>query len=236
MLQADKLTALITAAKIPDVEPIWASLFAKALEGKDVKDMLMNVGSGGGAAAAAPAGGAGAAAGGAAEEAPKEAEKEEGEFMNLIYLRACAVLEDEVLMSLCELQRRRSQTRTWASVSSTKRLRPPISTAHNRDSTGKSETDARTALLCCCELLDYVAANATQEQHCLEPQLAVRCSSSTVPSYQCEIGLLNAMISPQVSSYRGRGSCPAVESSHASCCYIWYKLSVKPLSRPPNPR
>lgn len=50
----------------------------QALEGKDVKDLLLNVGSGGGAAAA-PAGGAGAAAGGdagAAEEAKEE--KEEG--------------------------------------------------------------------------------------------------------------------------------------------------------------
>ncbi|KAK3710044.1 60S acidic ribosomal protein P1 [Vermiconidia calcicola] len=76
-ITADKLQSLISAAKVPDVEPIWCSLFAKALEGKDVKDMLMNVGSGGGAAAAPAAGGAGAAAGGAAEEAPKEAEKEE---------------------------------------------------------------------------------------------------------------------------------------------------------------
>jgi len=79
-ITADKLNSLITAAKVPDVEPIWCSLFAKALEGKDVKDLLMNVGSGGGGAAAAPAAaGAGAAAGGAAEEAPKEEEKKEEE-------------------------------------------------------------------------------------------------------------------------------------------------------------
>lgn len=52
----------------------------QALEGKDLKDLLLNVGSGGGAAAAAPSGGAGGAAaeaGGAAEEEKKE-EKEEG--------------------------------------------------------------------------------------------------------------------------------------------------------------
>ena len=75
----NKLNTLIKAAGVPDVEPIWATLFAKALEGKDVKDMLLNVGSGGGAAAAAPAAG-GAAAGGAAaaEAAPAEEEKEEG--------------------------------------------------------------------------------------------------------------------------------------------------------------
>lgn len=74
--QADKLTALITAAKVPEMEPIWATLFAKALEGKDVKDLLTNVGSGGGAAPAA----AGAVAGGAAaggDAAPAEEEKKE---------------------------------------------------------------------------------------------------------------------------------------------------------------
>ncbi|KAJ9619645.1 hypothetical protein H2203_008426 [Taxawa tesnikishii (nom. ined.)] len=77
-ITAEKLQTLIAAAKVPDVEPIWTTLFAKALEGKDIKDLLLNVGSGGGAAAAAPAaGGAGAAAGGAAEEAAPEAAKEE---------------------------------------------------------------------------------------------------------------------------------------------------------------
>ncbi|KAF2673726.1 ribosomal protein 60S, partial [Microthyrium microscopicum] len=75
-ITADKITTLIKAANIEGVEPIWASLFAKALEGKDVKDLLLNVGSGGGAAAAPAAGGAGAAAGGEAEAA-KEEEKEE---------------------------------------------------------------------------------------------------------------------------------------------------------------
>merc|ERR1712137_1210608 len=55
-ITADKLQALISAAKVPEIEPIWTSLFAKALEGKDVKDLLLNVGSGGAAAAAdAPA-------------------------------------------------------------------------------------------------------------------------------------------------------------------------------------
>ncbi|RDW91406.1 putative 60s acidic ribosomal protein p1 protein [Coleophoma crateriformis] len=73
-ITADKLQTLIKAAGIEDVEPIWTSLFAKALEGKDVKDLLLNVGSGGGAAAAPTAGGA---AGGAAPAEEKEAEKEE---------------------------------------------------------------------------------------------------------------------------------------------------------------
>ncbi|GAB7335292.1 hypothetical protein MBLNU13_g07696t1 [Cladosporium sp. NU13] len=74
-ITADKLQALISAAKVPEIEPIWTSLFAKALEGKDVKDLLLNVGSGG---AAAPAAG-GAAAGGAAAaaDAPAEEKAEE---------------------------------------------------------------------------------------------------------------------------------------------------------------
>jgi large subunit ribosomal protein LP1 len=52
----------------------------QALEGKDVKDLLLNVGSGGGAASAPAAGGAGAAEG--AAEPEKEPEPEEG--MNLL--------------------------------------------------------------------------------------------------------------------------------------------------------
>ncbi|PVI07769.1 ribosomal protein 60S [Periconia macrospinosa] len=74
-ITADKLQTLIKAAKVEDIEPIWTSLFAKALEGKDVKELLLNVGSGGGAAPAA----GGAAAGGAADAgaAPAEEEKEE---------------------------------------------------------------------------------------------------------------------------------------------------------------
>ncbi|KAL4808501.1 60s acidic ribosomal protein-domain-containing protein [Aspergillus unguis] len=79
-ITADKLQTLLTAAKVQEVEPIWTSIFAKALEGKDIKDLLTNVGSGG--AAAPAAGGAAAAAGGdaaapAAEE--KEEEKEESD-------------------------------------------------------------------------------------------------------------------------------------------------------------
>ncbi|KAI3617786.1 hypothetical protein CBS9595_003695 [Malassezia furfur] len=75
-ITSDKIVELTNAAGTP-VEPIWANLLAKALEGKDVKELLTNVGSGGGAAAAAPAAAGGAAAGGA--EAPKEEEKKEEE-------------------------------------------------------------------------------------------------------------------------------------------------------------
>lgn len=81
-ITADKLQTLIKAAGA-DVEPIWTNLFAKALEGKDVKEMLLNVGSGAGAAAApaagAAAGGEAAPAEAAKEEAKKEEEKEESD-------------------------------------------------------------------------------------------------------------------------------------------------------------
>lgn len=50
-ITSDKLQTLLKAANV-DVEPIYATLFAKALEGKDVKDLLLNVG---GASSAAPA-------------------------------------------------------------------------------------------------------------------------------------------------------------------------------------
>ncbi|KAJ5215045.1 60S acidic ribosomal protein P1 [Penicillium chermesinum] len=77
-ITAEKLQTLITAAKVPEIEPIWASIFAKALEGKDVKELLTNVGSAGPAAAAAPAAG-GAAADAAAPAEEKKEEKVEEE-------------------------------------------------------------------------------------------------------------------------------------------------------------
>ena len=44
---------LIDSANI-EIEPIWTSIFAKALEGKNVGDFLMNVGSSVGSSSAAP--------------------------------------------------------------------------------------------------------------------------------------------------------------------------------------
>lgn len=70
--------ALTTAASV-ELEPIWATLLAKALEGKNVKELLSNVGSGGGAPAVGAAPAAGGGAGAAAAEAPKEEEKKEEE-------------------------------------------------------------------------------------------------------------------------------------------------------------
>ncbi|RMJ26658.1 hypothetical protein PHISP_02470 [Aspergillus sp. HF37] len=75
-IQADKLQTLMSAAKVQDVEPIWTSVFAKALEGKDIKELLTNIGSAG---PAAPAGGAAAPAEGAAEGGKKEEKEEEKE-------------------------------------------------------------------------------------------------------------------------------------------------------------
>ncbi|KAG0230910.1 hypothetical protein BGW41_002360 [Actinomortierella wolfii] len=69
---ADKLQTLLKAANI-ELESIMTALFAKALEGKNVAEMLTNVG----AAGAAPAAGAAAPAGGAAAAEEKAEEKKE---------------------------------------------------------------------------------------------------------------------------------------------------------------
>ena len=81
--QSDKLKTMIKAAKVDDKEPIWCSLFAKALEGKDVKELLLNVGFGGGSSATAPATGSPTATAGSgtalAEEKKEEKEEEKEE-------------------------------------------------------------------------------------------------------------------------------------------------------------
>ncbi|KAF9954001.1 hypothetical protein BGZ72_004976 [Mortierella alpina] len=71
-ITSDKLQTLLKAANV-EVESIWTSLFAKALDGKDVAAMLSNVG----AAGSAPAAGGAAAAGAAAVEEKAEEKKEE---------------------------------------------------------------------------------------------------------------------------------------------------------------
>ena len=48
-ITGEKILTILKAAKV-DVEPYWPGLFAKALEGVNVKDLLSNVGSGVGAA------------------------------------------------------------------------------------------------------------------------------------------------------------------------------------------
>ena len=104
-LQSDKIVELTNAAGTP-VEPIWAQLLAKALEGKDVKDMLTNVGAGSGPAVAAPAAAAGGDAAAPAEE-KKEEKKEEKEESD----------EDVRIFSPWRHVLTRSR---WALVSSTK--------------------------------------------------------------------------------------------------------------------
>lgn len=60
-----------------EVEPYWPGLFAKALEGINVRDLITNIGSG--VSAGPAAAGAAPAAAGAAPAAEKKEEKKESE-------------------------------------------------------------------------------------------------------------------------------------------------------------
>jgi large subunit ribosomal protein LP1 len=71
-ITAEKLTTILKAANV-QFEPIWPTLFARAVTGVNVKDLLTKIGS---AAAAAPAA-APAAAAASAPAAKKEEKKEE---------------------------------------------------------------------------------------------------------------------------------------------------------------
>ncbi|XP_022647013.1 60S acidic ribosomal protein P1-like [Varroa jacobsoni] len=74
-ITAEKINSILKAANV-SVEPYWPTLFAKALEGCDLKALITNVGSGVGAA---PAGVTATAAPPAAGDAPADAKKEEKE-------------------------------------------------------------------------------------------------------------------------------------------------------------
>ncbi|OLY77890.1 60S acidic ribosomal protein P1 [Smittium mucronatum] len=75
-INADNLQTIINAANV-HVESIYFSLFAKALAGRDVSEMLMNVGT---ASAAAPVAGGAASSDAPAADAPAaEAAEEEAE-------------------------------------------------------------------------------------------------------------------------------------------------------------
>lgn len=78
-VSAENLQTVAKAAGA-EVDGVWASVFAQALEGKDLKQILSGFHAAGPAAGAA-AGGAAAAAGGeaAAEEQAAEEEKEESD-------------------------------------------------------------------------------------------------------------------------------------------------------------
>jgi large subunit ribosomal protein LP1 len=73
-IQGEKITTLTSAANV-EVEAIWASLLAKALDGKDVKELLTNVG------APAAAAGGDAPAEEKAEEKKEEAKEESDDDM-----------------------------------------------------------------------------------------------------------------------------------------------------------
>merc|ERR1712168_1043595 len=70
-ISGDNLTTLIKAADV-ECDSYWPGLFAKALDGIDIKALVSNVGAGGGA----PAAGGAAAGEAAAEEAAPAAEEE----------------------------------------------------------------------------------------------------------------------------------------------------------------
>ncbi|ODQ64595.1 ribosomal protein 60S [Nadsonia fulvescens var. elongata DSM 6958] len=73
-VSSEKILALTKAAGI-EVQAIWAEIFAKAIEGKDLKEVLFNIGAG----SAAPAAGAAAASGSASAEAAVEEVEEAAE-------------------------------------------------------------------------------------------------------------------------------------------------------------
>ncbi|XP_050078817.1 60S acidic ribosomal protein P1 [Anopheles maculipalpis] len=75
----EKIATILKAANV-DIEPYWPGLFAKALEGIDVKSLITSIGSGvGSGASAAPAAAAGGAAAPAAAEKKEEKKEEEPE-------------------------------------------------------------------------------------------------------------------------------------------------------------
>ena len=76
-ITGEKMAKIIAAAKV-NVEAFWPGLFAKALQGRNIGDLICNVGSAPAAGGAAPAGGSDAAAAPAAEE-KKEEKKAESE-------------------------------------------------------------------------------------------------------------------------------------------------------------
>ena len=75
-ITAEKISAIVKASK-NEVEPYWPMLFAKALKGADVGELLSNIGSAGPAAGPAAAGPA------AAAEEVKEEKKEEAEVVDM---------------------------------------------------------------------------------------------------------------------------------------------------------
>ncbi|XP_055544357.1 60S acidic ribosomal protein P1 [Wyeomyia smithii] len=74
----EKISTILKAANV-DIEPYWPGLFAKALEGINVKDLITNIGSGVGSGGGAPAASTAATAAPAAAEKKEEKKEEEPE-------------------------------------------------------------------------------------------------------------------------------------------------------------
>ncbi|KAI3402438.1 hypothetical protein KGF56_004846 [Candida oxycetoniae] len=74
-ITSEKLLSLAKSANI-EVEGIWADLFAKALEGKDLKEFFFNFSSAPAAGASVAAAGSGDSGAAAAEDAKEEKEEE----------------------------------------------------------------------------------------------------------------------------------------------------------------
>jgi large subunit ribosomal protein LP1 len=74
-ITSEKITTILKAANV-QFEPIWPTLFARALTGVNIKDLLTKVGT---AAAAAPAPAAAAAPAAADKKADKKEEKKKEE-------------------------------------------------------------------------------------------------------------------------------------------------------------
>lgn len=77
-ITSEKLAQLVGKANI-EVEGVWTDIYAKALEGKDLKDLFFNIQAAPAGAAAAAPGAAASADAPAAEEEKKEEEKEESD-------------------------------------------------------------------------------------------------------------------------------------------------------------
>ncbi|GAV53109.1 hypothetical protein ZYGR_0AI03910 [Zygosaccharomyces rouxii] len=81
-VSADNLLSLSKAAGAP-VDNVWAEIYSKALEGKDLKEILSGFHNAGPAAGAPAAAGGDAAGGEAAEEKPQEEEEESDDDMGM---------------------------------------------------------------------------------------------------------------------------------------------------------
>ncbi|CAI4037824.1 hypothetical protein SMKI_04G1580 [Saccharomyces mikatae IFO 1815] len=77
-ISSEKLLTLTNAANVP-IENIWADIFAKALDGQNLKDLLINFSAGAAAPAGVSAGVAGGEAGAAEAEKEEEEAKEESD-------------------------------------------------------------------------------------------------------------------------------------------------------------